>query len=92
MKAAKARMVGVKEFKARAAELVREMEETKEAVVITRRGKTVARLGPIQHEEPFWADSHAVWDRPDRLAQEMGKRLPEGTSAMDAVREQRRNL
>ena len=87
-----ARQVGVRELKTRAAALVREVGETRQPLVITNRGRAVARLVPLDEDERIWADSLAVLAEMEALAQEIGKHLPPGSSAVEAVREQRRDL
>ncbi len=81
--------VGVRELKRRATELLRRVREEKEIIIITYRGRAVARLTPAEYEEGSWEE---VWREIDELAQEIGKHLPPGTSATHAVREQRREL
>lgn len=86
------KQIGVRELKERATGLLRELQQTKEAMVITRRGKPIAHLVPIEDPDALWRESLAVWEELDRLAQEIGKHLPPGTSSVEAVREQRRDL
>jgi hypothetical protein len=52
----------------------------------------VALLLPVESEPPSKKELAAVWSELDRLASEIGAAWPEGVSAVDAVREQRREL
>ena len=85
--------VGVRELKERASAIVHRVCETKEPVTITLRGRPVARLVPVQDEaaERRAADA-TIWAAMDELAEEIGKHWPHGVSAVEAVREQRREL
>lgn len=84
--------VGIREFKRDASKILRRVREKGESFDVTYRGKVVARLvpaneleaEPVTHEE-FWA----AWDV---LAREISRNWPEGLSAVDAVREGRREL
>jgi prevent-host-death family protein len=90
------RSVGIRELKAKASEIVREVRESGEPVDITVRGQVVARLEPT----PVAKSSRRMtaeelveyWRELDELAEEISRNWPEGVSAVDAVREQRRDL
>lgn len=86
------REVGVRELKEHAAELLRELESKREAIIITRRGRAVARLVPVVDSEALWGASELALADVDELAREIGKHLPPGASAVGAVREGRRAL
>lgn len=86
------REVGVRELKEHASELLREVREKRESITITYRGKAVAQLVPVVERDAVWEESRRVLDEMEKLAQEIGRHLPPGTSAVDAVREQRREL
>jgi antitoxin (DNA-binding transcriptional repressor) of toxin-antitoxin stability system len=58
---------------------------------ITFRGRAVARLVPVV-EPVANGDPQAFWAEVARLAEEIGSRWPEGVTAVEAVREQRREL
>ena len=83
--------IGVRELKARATEIMRRVREEGTAFEVTYRGRAVARLVPIA--QPTTAQSvEAFLERLDRTAEEIGRRWPEGVSAVEAVREVRRDL
>ena len=61
-------------------------------VDITYRGKVVARLVPVSDREARAEESRAAWARWERLAKEVSAVWPKGVSAVEAIREQRREL
>lgn len=86
------RSVGVRELKAHASQIVRDVRERRESVEVTHRGRVVARLVPAELA-PSTADELAdFWAGWDELAAEIAARWPKGVSATEAVSEQRREL
>jgi prevent-host-death family protein len=83
--------VGVRELKAQASTILRRIQARGEAVEITHRGKTVARLVPVT-PSPRPRRGGRVWSELDGVAAEIGARWPRGRSARAAVREGRRDL
>jgi len=87
------RYVGVRDLKARASELLRQVREDRAEYVITHHGRPVALLVPVGEAEPI--DPAAVarlFADIDALAEEVGRRWPRGVSAVDAVRDVRRDV
>ena len=92
--------IGIAELKRHASAILRRVRENEEWFDITYRGRIVARLVPVDRpanyrefaEVPKEKDWRKVWAAMDETAAEIGKHWPEGVSAVDAVREQRRNL
>ena len=82
--------VGVRESKQQASSLIRRVREHGEVVSITYRGKIVAKLVPVIPEDERLAETSRVWAELGALVDEIGARWPEGQSAAEAVREQRR--
>ena len=65
--------IGIRELKARAPQVVREVRETGEAVDITYYGEVVARLTPVEAaKEP--GTREAAWKEFDAVARAVGKR------------------
>lgn len=65
--------IGIRELKARAPQVVREVRETGEAVDITYHGEVVARLTPVEAaKEP--GTREAAWKEFDAVARAVGKR------------------
>jgi prevent-host-death family protein len=84
--------VGIRELKERTSEIVRRVREEGREVDITYRGKVVARLVPVSDREARAEESRAAWARWERLAKEVSAVWPKGVSAVEAIREQRREL
>jgi prevent-host-death family protein len=84
--------IGVRELKQRANEILRRVREKKETFTVTYRGRAVARLVPVEDVESTRAEALAVLAEADELARKIGARWPKDVSAVDAVREQRREL
>lgn len=86
------RSVGVRELKTHASEILRGVRERGETVELTLHGRPIARLVPIQPAAENEDDWRSVWAEMDRLAEEISAHWPEGVSAVDAVRDVRREL
>lgn len=84
--------VGVRELKQRTSEVLREVRESREPIAITLRGKVVAQLVPAEDRDEIRARMERTLAEMDKLAEEIGKVWRKGVSAVDAVREQRRDL
>jgi prevent-host-death family protein len=79
--------VGIRELKQQASELIRRVRESGDEIRVTYHGKVVAHILPVA---PGVEEAGRLWDDLDRLADEIGKRWPEGVSAAQAVAEGRR--
>jgi len=86
------RSIGIRELKARTSQVIREVRLHGGEVDITHHGRVVARLVPVAAPRPASRRSAAVWSTIDRVAREIGRRWPKGVSAVQAVREGRRDL
>ncbi len=86
------RSVGVRELRQHATEIVRQVRVKRTTVEITYRGKVIAQLVPVREPAPTSQETSAIWTDLDRLAAEIGQRWPTEVSAVDAVREGRREL
>jgi len=84
--------VGIRELKQRTSEIVRRVREDGKGIDITCRGQVVARIVPPESPEATRERSRRAWDRLDELAKQVSAAWPEGVSAVEAVREQRREL
>lgn len=84
--------VGIRELKTQASDIIRRVREDKETYIVTYRGKPVAKLEPVQDKEEQVARDLSILEEMDRLAEEITKHWPEGLSAVDAVKEDRREL
>ena len=85
--------VGIKELKRDISGVLRRVRLNNETIEVTHRGKAVARIVPIQNQDevskPKWED---IWKEMDQLSDRISRQWPRGVSAVDAVREQRREL
>jgi len=86
------RSIGIRELKARASQVIREVRTHGGEIDITHHGRVVARLVPVAPARPGSRRSAAVWSTIDRVAREISRRWPKGVSAVQAVREGRRDL
>ena len=87
-------MVAVKiaELKARADEIIHQIQQTGESIEILNDGLVVAKLVPIEEDRTSQEDLDAFWAEFDQLSEEISANWPEGVSAVDAVRDVRRDL
>jgi prevent-host-death family protein len=84
--------VGIRELKTNTSEIVRRVREQGEVVDITYRGEVVARLIPAKPAVTSAEELAALWADMDRLAEEISAQWTGSMSAVDAVREGRRDL
>ncbi len=84
--------VGIRELKTNASELVRRVREEGEIIDITYYGEVVARLIPAGASGAPAAALERLWAEMDELAEEVGSKWSGGVSAVEAVREGRREL
>ena len=83
--------IGIRELKIQASEILRRVREDGAAYEITYHGRAVARLVPVS--QPARTESlETFWRRWDKLSERISARWPEGVSAVEAVREGRRDL
>jgi len=83
--------IGIRKLKAQATAILRRVREEGTAFEITYRGRVVARLVPVTQAttEP---SVEAFLERLDRTAEEIGRHWPVGVSAVETVRDVRREL
>ncbi len=84
--------IGIRELKQRASEILRQVREERESFSVTYRGKVVAKLVPAVDPSTEQEVASAIWTRMDDLTLEIGSHWPPGSSASEAVSEQRREL
>ena len=85
------RTIGVRELKAHLGDVLRDVRERDEVFIVTNRGRRIARLVPETTTAASDFDAEA-WSDMDRLAEEIGRSWPRGSSAADAVSADRRDL
>jgi prevent-host-death family protein len=85
--------LGVRELKERISEILRMVEEEGETVEVTKRGEVIARLVPVRKpQRPVEQANDIVWTDLDRLSAEISAHWPADVSAVEAVRDVRREL
>lgn len=84
--------IGIRQLKQQASELVRRVSEGKEIITITNRGNAVARLVPVEDAESKRVHAEAVWVGMDEIALEIDASWPKEVSAVEAVKERRREF
>lgn len=87
------RTVGVRELKDGASELLRRVRDEGESIEVTYHGRVVARIVPVGQPPRESSLTYEEWRaQMDALAEELAPLWPPGVSAVEAVREQRRDL
>jgi len=85
-------VIGIRELKDHATQILRKVREEGAEYQVTYHGKVIARLVPTEPVPLSSIELDAAWADLDELAEEISKSWPEGVSAVDAVREVRREL
>jgi prevent-host-death family protein len=83
--------VGMRELKQHTSKILRRVREEGMTIDITYHGETIARLVPVNPPRPPEAELAAYWAAAEQLAAEIGAKWPADVSAVDAVREERRD-
>lgn len=84
--------IGIRALKQKASEILRQVREEHESFSVTYRGKVVAKLVPAMDPSADQEVASAIWTRMDDLSREVSAHWPTGSSASEAVSEQRREL
>ncbi len=92
-------IVGIEDLQEHAEDLLRRVAESGETIEIIHHGRVAARLVPpvsLKPDEDARAERDAndlaTWARLMRRGEEIGRTWPEGVSAVDAIRDVRREL
>jgi len=81
--------IGIRELKTRASEVVRAVKEQRARYVITQRGKPAALIVPLDADYDR-AKADEVWERLEKLGEEIGKGWQSEKSAVEILSEMRR--
>jgi len=86
--------VSVRELKGQLSRILRDVREGQKEYLVTYRGHVVARISPVVPPEQRVETKKVrqVMRSLDQLATEISKQWPEGVSAVEAVREARREI
>lgn len=81
--------IGVRELKARASEIVRDVRDRRARYVITHRGRPVGVLAPYSEAQAQRSDDEA-WERLIALGKEIAEWWPEGLDSGELISQMRR--
>jgi prevent-host-death family protein len=81
--------IGIRELKTRASEVVRVVKEQRVRYVVTQRGKPAALIIPLDADYDH-AKADEVWERLEKLGEEIGKGWQSEKSAVEILSEMRR--
>jgi len=83
--------IGIRELRAKASSILRQVREKHETVDVTYRGQVIARIVPVLPPAESAETRARIWADIDELAGEIGRRWkPKGKSAAEVVSEGRR--
>ena len=84
--------IGMRDLKTRASQIVREVKEQRKRYTITRRGRPVALLVPLEEPGALQAPekSATAWDDLVRLGEEIGEGWQASESSTELLSEMRR--
>lgn len=84
--------VGIRELKRDASAIVRTVRDEKQVIDVTYRGEIVARIIPVERPDERQRRLDEFSKKLAVLRKEVSERWMDGMSAVEAVREQRREL
>ena len=86
-------VIEIRDLEERTREILRQVEAG-ETIEVTDNGKAVAMLVPLTNVTDGTGSDEALYDDMtlDELVEELDRHWPEGVSAVEAVRDVRRNL
>jgi prevent-host-death family protein len=84
--------IGVRELRQHTSKILRRVREEGETVEITYHGEVIARLIPVKRPQPADEEIAAILTDLEELSAEISAKWPEGVSALDAIRDVRRDL
>ena len=77
--------IGIRELKERTSAIVKRIRERNETVIITYRGRAVARIVPFEDASTMRAEGRRVWMAMDELAKEIGAQRPPDMETPDEL-------
>lgn len=83
--------IGIRALKEKTSEIMRRVREDREPYEVTYHGRAIARIVPVENGPPQ-TSLEDFWKEWDELGEALSTEWPEGVSAVEAVREQRREL
>jgi prevent-host-death family protein len=85
------RTIEVQELEEHISEVLRHVQEDGESIEVTSKGRSVMLIMPLNQAQRE-GENIVDWTDIDALRAEIGKYWPEGISAIDAIRDVRREL
>ncbi len=85
------RRIGIRALKEQTSEILRRVREDGDIFEVTYHGRAIARLVPVTELTSATALS-GFWQKWEQLGEAISAHWPEGVSATDAIREDRREL
>ena len=82
--------IGLRELKARASEVLREVKERGRRYVVTHRGRPVALITPLQEPAAPAEDEGAAWEELTQLGREIAACWQFDRSSTDLLSDMRR--
>lgn len=82
--------IGVRELKARASEVLREVREHRARYIVSSRGRPIAAIVPLDTPAPPPATDADAWDELDRLGEEIAERWESPLSSAELLERTRR--
>jgi prevent-host-death family protein len=86
--------VGVRELKAHAARILRQVREARTSYLVTHRGRAIGVILPVDEGEPTnapdAADATSAWEAFLRAGRRLERRFPPGASGVRLLSDMRR--
>ena len=92
MRLAPTEAVGIRELKRDASAIIRTVRDDKKVIEVTYRGEVVAQIIPVERPQERQQRFDEFSEKLMALRKEVSERWVDGMSAVEAVREQRREL
>lgn len=84
--------VSIRDLKADTREVLRRVSEQGETIAVSLHGRPVAHIRPAHDTGTSREDQELFWAEIDQLAKEISAKWPKGVSAVEAIRDVRREL
>jgi antitoxin (DNA-binding transcriptional repressor) of toxin-antitoxin stability system len=85
-------LITIETLREATADILRRVREDGETFAVVDEGRVVAQITPPEIRPPDPDALAAWWAEHDRIAAEISARWPKGVSAVDAIRDVRREL
>lgn len=82
--------LGVRELKARASEVLRDVKERRARYIVSSRGRPIAAIVPLDAPLPATEAEPSAWDELDRVGEEIGERWESPLTSAELLEQTRR--